>query len=163
MAFGRAGGLKNRRETEEAGGKNANSEGKGEDGEIQVRVREAGNATGIRAREGLDGPSREQQSRRASQACEKQAFGKQLPREPGAAGAERGADGKFAPAACHSRQHHVSDVGAGEQKDKAYRAEQHQELIAKAADDSREEGRENGGFVAICLGIGAGEAIHYRG
>ena len=79
-------------------------------------------------------PIGEEETRGAAQQREHERLGDDLPHQPGAAGAERGADGELASPRGRAAEHQVRQVGAGDEQDEADRAGQHRERALDAAD-----------------------------
>ena len=64
-------------------------------------------------------PDGEEEGRRSRGQGQQHAFGQQLAHQAGAAGAERKTDGDFLAPVGRAGQHHVADIGAGDQQQQA--------------------------------------------
>ena len=75
------------------------------------------------------------------------------------AGAECGADGKFARAAGRARQQEIGDVHAGDEKHKADSGQQHQKKRLDGSDHFLLQRLQRGAFAGIGLGKSRGQVL----
>ena len=97
-------------------------------------VTKLGKVTGLCAISSDDRAAREQQPGGRAERRQHAAFGDQLPHQPAAAGAERGAHGDLAAARFRARDQQVGDVGAGDEQDERDRRHQRQQRRAQRAE-----------------------------
>ena len=83
-----------------------------------------GRLVGASASKRIETPARQNHTGHAAANGEDHALGEKLADEPGAAGAERGADGNFAVARGGAGEEKIREVRAGDEQDAADGAEQ---------------------------------------
>src|SRR5204863_6276860 len=81
----------------------------------------------------VDGTVADGGAARSAEQREDQALGEHLAEETSAAGADGGADGQLALAVGAASERQVRDVGAGEEEDECYGAQQNLHVLAAVA------------------------------
>ena len=103
--------------------------------------------------DGFGAVNSEQQTERAADASEKQAFGEELAKHAKATGTEGDADGEFAGSAHGAGEKKIRDVGAGNEEQEADRGEKNDEQGLDVADDVVFQRDEDDAFVFVGFGI----------
>ena len=93
----------------------------------------------------------------------RQAFGRELPRDASAAGAQRGAHGEFRLPARRAREQQARDVDARNEQEHADRGHEHQQRLAHLADDGLVDRRGGDGGPSGVLRILARQPFGDRG
>ena len=91
--------------------------------------------TGADGEQQTDADESENEAEKAAGQREREAFGQQLADDLETAGAERGASREFALSHRSAHQQKIGDVGAGNEKNEADRAEQNKQGLPGIADD----------------------------
>ena len=97
---------------------------------------DAGKIAGVDGEQQADADESENEAQQASGQRERKALGQQLADDLEASGAERGAGCEFALSYRGAHQQEIGDVGAGNEKNEADRAEQNQQRLPGIADRS---------------------------
>ena len=129
-----------REQAEENAGEQRDGEGEAEHAPIQADGRavlaDAGQACGTDGEQCSHAYKAESHAENAAGQGEQHTFSEQLAHDARAAGSQCGAYGELTFAAGGAHQQQIGDIGAGDQQHQCYRAQHHQQRIARVADDA---------------------------
>ena len=151
------GGEQRRRDAEDHACQDTEREGEDENARIEMNVVRPGQSGGCQGEEEIESPAREKHAGGATRQPEQDTFGEQLPNEPGAARAERSANGEFAMSRGGAGEEQIGDVGAGNEQDAADGAKQRVEDGAHIAHRIVEDRRHGDAPAFVRVGVLAGE------
>ena len=127
------------RQAKQQPGQQREDERKHEDAAVQANGFEPGDVARIDRARDLEAHLGDGQPEGPADERDRRAFEEQLPDDAGAIGAERRPDRDFPPAARGARQQQIRDIRTGDEKHQADRSEQHQDRLARVADDLIEQ------------------------